>query len=899
MQKNILQKITASWGLGVCMGIITCVGALPAAMAQAAAPASQGSQEGAAAVSMAEQGKAHISLLKNGLTVYIIEDDRFPLVSTRLYVKTGSANESPKDAGISHVLEHMVFKGTDKRPKGAISTEIEAAGGYLNAATSFDYTVYQTDLPAEHWALGIDVVKDMAFHPTLDAAELESEKLVILSELQRGQDNPDQRIFKELHTSALKGTAYDHPIIGYEETIEAVTPQSMRDYIAKFYQPQNMLLLVVGNVKAQEVLRLSETLFGDLKNTTNLTPVQLVDAASLQGSAVHIQEGPWKKVYLGMALPVPGLTDVRSTPLDILGMVLGGDATSYLYKKYKYDLQLVDSISASNYGFERVGLLYFSIELDADKVEPFWQEFTKDMAQLKATAFSEKDVARAKLQMEDSTYRAKETLSGLASWKGYTELFLGGEQGEKNILTAIEQVNADQIQQSLDAWFVPERLQVAVLAPEGTKLPDLQGILSKNWPITAKEKQTGAKVEAGKRQVIDLGEGRSVVLIPDSTMPYTALDFYMSGGNALSGGEQGLATLTSSVLTSGTATMTSQQIDTYLAERVAGLGAGAGRQVFWLSAKQPSRFNADMFALMKDVLTAPALSAEEVEREKKNQIAAIISRDDQPLGYAFSKMAPFLFGEDHPYGYKSLGDVKGVEAFTAKDVEAFWKKQIQQPWVLSVAGEFDTEQVLAFAKSLPKPHTAKIEVKAPAWGKEKALEVHVPGREQGHHMLVFKTVPSEHEDAAALELLQLVLEGQSGLLFRELRDNQGLGYSVTANKSFLPTTGYMLFYMGTEPEKIPQAQKGFELIIKDLQKDLLPENELQRAKNQMEGDFYRSTQSLRSRSREAAMRMTLGHDLDFRKKTIAKAKTLKVEDLRRVAQKYLKLDEAYVVNVLP
>ncbi len=893
MPKNILQKITAPCGLGVLMALLSCAGAFFPASAASVAPATS------AAPAFMPHSDAHITVLKNGLTVYILKDDRFPLVSTRLYVKTGSANESPEDAGISHVLEHMVFKGTQRRPKGAISAEVEAAGGYLNAATSFDYTVYQTDMPSEHWALGIDIVKDMAFHATLDGNELESEKEVILSELQRGQDNPGQRIFKELHTAALQGTPYDHPIIGFEETIKAVTPQSMRQYIAKYYQPQNMLLTVVGNVDVQKVLEMSQMLLGQLQNTTEITPVQPINAADLTHSTVHVQEGAWNKVYLGMALPVPGLTDVRSVPLDILSMVLGGDATSYLYKKYKYDMQLVDSISVANYGFERVGLLYVTVELEAKNVEAFWQEFTKDMASLTAKSFTDKQLDRAKLQMEDSTHRAKETLSGLASWKGYTELFLGGEQGEKNFLTAMDQVTLHEIQNALDTWFVSQRLHVAVLAPKGTELPDLQGIVKKNWPAKKMQKQSADQKNTGETTIIDLGQGRTVVLIPDPTLPYTALDFYLSGGNALSGGKQGLATLTSSVLTSGTQSKSSQEIDVFLAERVASLGAGAGRQVFWLSSKQPSRFNGDMFALIQDVLKHPALSPDEVAREKKNQMAAIHSRDDQPLGYAFSKMAPFFFGEEHPYGFKSLGDIDKVEAYTPQDVAAFWKKQIAQPWVLSVAGDFDAEEVLAFAQNLPKPSQAKIEVGAPTWGKEKNLEVHVPGRDQAHHMLVFKTVPSDHSDAAALELLQLTLEGQSGLLFRELRDNQGLGYSVTANKSFLPTTGYLLFYMGTEPQKVEQAHKGFKEIIVNLQKDLLPEAEVQRAKNQMEGDFYRSNQSLRSRSHEAAMRLTLGHDLDFRKKTIAKAKELTAQDLRRVAQKYLKLEDAYIINVLP
>lgn len=146
--------------------------------------------------------------MPNGLSVLILKDTRFPLVSTRLYVHAGSSYETPDQAGISHVLEHMVFKGTDSRPKSAISQEVESAGGYLNAATSYDYTVYITDMPDRHWKLGMDVVRDMAFHPTLDPQELESEKNVIVAELQRGEDDPGQPDVQ----NPVGGYAEGHPV---------------------------------------------------------------------------------------------------------------------------------------------------------------------------------------------------------------------------------------------------------------------------------------------------------------------------------------------------------------------------------------------------------------------------------------------------------------------------------------------------------------------------------------------------------------------------------------------------------------------------------------------------------------------------------------------------------------
>lgn len=849
---------------------------------------------------VAQSSSAHITRLKNGLTVYILPDARFPLLSTRLFVKTGAARETPQEAGISHLLEHMVFKGTHNRPNDETARQVEAVGGYLNAGTSFDYTVYLTDMPAAHWALGMDVVKDMAFNATLDPQDLTSEKDVVLAELARGKDNPSSRIFEELQAHALKGTPYERPIIGYAETIRAISQQNMRDYIVRYYQPQNMLLVLVGQVDPSAALAEAERLFGGLTNSASMSTALPLDPQTLGGNAhVTVQPGPWNKVYLGMALPVPGDQDVRSLTLDVLAHILGGDATSYLHHKYKYEKRLVDTISVNNYSFDRVGMLYVTVHLDADKVAPFWKEFVADMATLKATAFSQESVSRAKLQMEDALQRVKETLAGLASWKGQLMLFHGGEQAEANSLNSLRAVDHAQLQEAMDMWLRPERLSVVVLPPKDAVLPDLRAELLAAWPATPIQ-QTAHSAATGTLERVDLGHGRTLVLIPDTTMPYTSVDIAFTGGDSLlPPANQGLASLAARALTSGAAGRDAPAVERYLADRAASLGATAGRQTFMLSARMPARFSAQILTLLRETLSAPNFAPEEISREKNNQIAAIRARDDRALGLAFAEMPPFLFPGGHPYGYRSLGSMKDVEEYTPSQVRSFWDKQVRQPWVLAVAGEFDREAVIAFARSLPVPKDKSAKIDAPAWTQDSALALTMPERQQAHLMLVFKTVPMTHEDAAGLELLQNALAGQSGLLFRELRNKQALGYTVTAFNSHFAEAGYMVFYIGTEPSKLRQARAGFDAVLAQLSTTPLPEDEVIAAQNQMDGEYYRQRQRLSSRSSEAATLGILGLDLDFRKDRIAEAKKKNTDDLRALVQKYLKPDGAYVVTIAP
>lgn len=841
--------------------------------------------------------------LKNGLTVHIIRDSRFPLVCTRLFVGTGSANETAEQAGISHVLEHMVFKGTEKRPKGQVARDVESLGGYLNAATSFDKTWFITDMPAKHWKTGMDVVKDMAFHPSLDPAELEAEKNVIVSELKGGDDTPTRRLFEDLQVAGLAHTVYGRPIIGFEKTIRAVTADDLRAYIRTWYQPQNMMLLVAGDIDPKAVLAHAEELFGDLKNDTILpepAPVQLEGAAG--GPRVEVTYGPWNKVYLGIALPAPALGDQRSIDLDVLAYALGGDGTSQFYRKYRYEKQLVDSISVGNMSLNRAGLFYMVAQLDADKVEPFWQEFTRDLAALDAGKITPDVIERARFNYEDGMDRASETLDGLTSWKATVQFELGGPRGEANVRHALAAVDSARLRQAQDLWLRPDQVRVRVLAPEKAKLPDLDAILQHNWPAPAVERQKAAAAaeKVGKREIVDLGQGRTVILQPDRTIPYVSLEILRPGGNALlKPADQGLAQLTAATLTDGCGTRDLDAMERFVAERAASLSASAGVQSFTVSLTGPARFNADYFALLGDLLHKPTFAEKDVRRQADTLKAALVRRQDNPMSFMGSKINGFLFPGGQPYGFDGLGTTENQDRFGPGDVQAFWKQQNAQPWILSVAGDFDREKVLAFARSLPVPTAPAVDVPQPTWGADKRLPLSLPGRQQAHLLLAFHAVPLDHPDAPALMLLESVLSGQSGLLFNKLRDEQGLGYTVTAFYRSLPEAGFMAFYIGTTPHNLDVARQGFSGIIKDIKTDLLPAELLAKGLNRMEGSYYRGRQSLGARADEAASERLLGQPQDFQKRLLEKAAKVTPEQLREVARKYLLVDKMYEVTLLP
>ncbi len=882
--------------LGVCMTLSSCT-----------AFSKQKSLDGLSqAREFAPIEKAQVTTLPNGLTVLIKEDDRFPLANIRLFVHAGAAYEKQGQEGISHLLEHMVFKGTKKRAPGESARAIESVGGSLNAGTSWDYTVYYVEVPDTQWQLGLDVVTDMAFNPTISPKELASEKKVVLAELERGEDQPGSKLFKTLCSMVFKGSHYEWPIIGYRDTVEAITARDIHKYVDQLYQPQSMLLVVTGKVDEKQVLAEAEKLLGTQKNTHNILQQTIRPLTPKQKQAqIQIVQGQWNKAYFGMAVPIPDFNDSQSVGLEVLSHLLGGDDTSLLYRKFKYEKRLVDSIDASAVSLQGAGMLYISATLEPDKVLPFWDALTTELAHLSLDIFSEQELARSKLNLADSLFTAKETLSGMASKLGFFQFFFGSQQEESNYLYELSQIDRADLQNLKDRFLQPDVLSSCLLLPEGTELSEkkLREKLHATWPHTPQSTKQKLNKSSQNIQEITLPGNSTLVLLPDTTLPYTALSIYWPGGDGLiSASKQGLPTLAASVLTRGTSSMNATEIEDFISDRAASVAASAGRDSFSFNAKFPAWFSDDLLPLFTDMLTCPTWTDKETELSKQDQIASIKMREDQALGLAFRHIFPFLFNSA-PYSYYHRGSIENISQFSPEDIHRFWKNQASTPFVCAVCGQFDSENIQKFATQLALSLSKKESTytyTSPSWAAQKEKILHLPDRNQAHVLAIFPTSGSEDiQSSAELTLLRAALAGQSGLLFRDLRDKQGLGYTVTAFLWQAPQTGFMTFYAGTDPSRVQEAKQGFIDALQSLRQKPLSAQEIERAKNVIRGEYYQEHQSLLSRSRQAASLMSQGFHRDRERILVETCQSLNADNIHELVQKYFDWDKAYIMEVRP
>lgn len=846
--------------------------------------------------------------LANGLTVLIQEDNRFPLVSERLYVRAGSAYEKPAEAGISHLLEHMVFNKTRTRPKGGVASDIESVGGEINASTSFDYTVFMADLPAESWQLGLEVFQDMTFGAAFDPEELVQEKKVVIAELKKGQDEPERMLFQANQARLWAGKPYQFPVIGFEDTVNAATSDDLHAYVHRFYQPQSMLLVVVGDVKAVEVLENIQQVYGSLENDrTVLPPQDLGLKPTAGGPSIQAEAGKWNKCRLQLAFSVPGLHSAQDVPLEVLADLLGGGKTSRLYRKFFYEQHLVEDIDVGSITLERGGMLLVDATLSQDKLAAFWPALVAELAGLSAESFSDEELDRAKLNIEDGMFRARETLKGLATKLGYYQFFGLGPDGEANAIYAVRTVDRVQLKDLLGTYVQPANASLAMFLPGQEKAEadktgqEMLAVLNAKWPATAlsapQAEETG---KAGAPEIVDLGGGHRVVFLPDPTLPYASVALaYRGGDSLLSPREQGLSELTAKALTRSTEQRTAPQIEDFLANRAASIGAASGRDTFTLSARYPTRFEGEVLELFTEMVRQPAFAPQEFDRARQMQIAAIEQAEDKPTGLAFRNLFPFLLPGSH-YGYFRAGQPLELAGFDSQQAKGLWEKQRAMPWVLSVCGVFDRKAVLALAASLADgPARSAPEFTAPAWGNERELQLTLKERNQTHLFWVFPVPGEQSPDTPALELLQTALSGQGGVLFRDLRDKQGLGYVVTCHLWQAPETGFMALYIGTYPDKADQAMAGFRNVVAELGGKGLPEEEIDGAKQALEGEYYMGHQSLASRSHDAAQNLVMGYALDRDREIVTQAQAVTPAEVIAVAKKYLDPSKAYLLKIVP
>ena len=412
----------------------------------------------------------HEAQLANGLQVLLIERHTDPVVASMCWYRVGSKSERTEEAGLSHFLEHMMFKGTPRFGKGMVDREITRLGGSNNAFTSYDYTAYWFELASDRWEHALDLEADRMRHLLLDAAEFESEKAVVLEELSMGLDDPWRRLSHEANPLVWGRHPYSRPIIGYRDVLGRTTPERMRGFYERFYHPANATVVVSGDIQPEAALAAIEARYGDIPAGAaweDLDPWRpQVEPPSGPRRVQLTWDDPGKRLL--MAWPTGPVGSPEDIACDVLSTILGSGRLSRLYRSLVLDQQLATFVSPYNDARQEGGALWLYAEANQDvSIERLEEAILAEVATLRETAPTESEIERAQNILAAGERSGTETVSDLAEHVGSYAIDTGWRTAFA--LTDLRRaVDGSRLLEFAQTYLHPDRCTVATSLPEAS-----------------------------------------------------------------------------------------------------------------------------------------------------------------------------------------------------------------------------------------------------------------------------------------------------------------------------------------------------------------------------------------------------------------------------------------------
>jgi len=853
-------------------------------------------------------GRVIRNVLDNGLTV-ILEESRFsPVVALMVWVKAGSAIEESGEYGLAHVHEHMLFKGTEKRGVGQIAAEIEGAGGDINAYTSLDETAYYLVIPSRHIELGLDVLSDAMFHSSFDPAELKKELEVVLEEIKRGMDSPTTRLSQELFKTAYKDSPYRRPIIGTEESVSSFTHEKVINFYRKWYTPENIVLVAVGDFKSDTMMQLVNKYFNPDKSDSKKRispPVRnLPEEPPQRKPRFDIFYGDISEGYVELAFHIPDVRGEDVPALDVLSYIFGAGESSRLYRKVQSEMGLVHSIHSYTFTPKDPGLAIIGASLDPEKFTAALDAILSEIAKLKSFTPGTEEISRAKTNIESETVYSRETVQGEARKLGFYEVIADDLGFEEKYLRAVGNVSIEDIMRVAREYFTPQNITVAAYLPESAK--SLKGMDEAALDALVRKalEPPGSLPQRADVKKAVLQNGMTVLIKEHHNVPVVSYRLVMLGGVRLEPPKlRGINNFIARTITKGTAKSSAEELAAEIENMAGSINGFSGRDSMGVQAEFLSRYYAAGFDIFSDVALNPTFISKEVEQQRREIIGDIKRLTDRPDSLTVDIFRKTLF-RTHPYGTRIAGEEETVSKITRRDIQAYYRKLLAPSnMVLAVVGDVSADEMMPHIErnfgaipmmpleiSPPENEPPPTEIRKAEIKREKA---------QAQIVLGFRGPPLSSNDRYAMEVLANLLGGQGGRLFFELRDKLHLAYAIGAVNMQALDAGIFFVYMGTRPENRDAALAKLIEELEKVRKQPAPRDEIERAKEYIAGSYEISLQTASSQAANLALNERYGLGWMESVEYPERIRRVSPDDVWYVAKKYLLMDRYVLAELLP
>jgi zinc protease len=688
----------------------------------------------------------HEHRLSNGLLVLLKPNHSAPVINLNVVYRVGSKYERPGITGVSHLLEHMMFKSTLHVPNGEFDKRLKRVGADNNAYTWLDQTVYYETIAADQIDVALELEAERMQHLLVSPEDHATEMTVVRNELDQRDDSPFTLLYEELLSLAFKAHPYAIPTIGWADDVEGMTPDEIRAYYRTWYHPDNAFIVAAGDFEPDVLLAKIESHFGNIPAGGVKHP-RLPAEPPQRGEKRFTLQRAGQVDFLLMGWHLPASTHPDAYATLVLGDVLGGGRTSRLYKAL-VDSGICTSASAESNAFDYIDPHLFTVSAvlnpgrtPAEAEAAIWAE----IARLAGDPADASELARARKQARASFVFERDSLVREAGSLVDFELLPGGWRSMYDYLPGIEAVTPADVQRAAGTYLTHENATVGVYLAskdeggpadaddfddeddEGDELPELavrrphyrpqQGraaspVRGMTQPRSA---AGGAAIADGIPVLHEFPNGLTLIVQQNSNNPTLSLSGIIPAGAIDDpAGRPGTASLAMDMLLNGTARHSKLELAALLEDDALALSYGLGRENSSLSARCLSEDWPKLLGLLAETLCEPAFPADELEKLRQQTLSGLLYSQNDTFEEAFYRARAAVYGAEHPFAGRTEGTLTSVKAIDRADLEQWYRsKPGPAGAVLAIVGDIAPGQVieqvgkaLEFWGAAPSPREA-------------------------------------------------------------------------------------------------------------------------------------------------------------------------------------------------
>ena len=843
-----------------------------------------------------QSGVTNKHILGNGLTVLIKPTDNEGLAAVYLKIKAGVSSENEyAGTGITHFIEHMVFKGTPETEVGELAKNIKSYGGYINATTTLDTTTYFVIIPKEHLVEAINILSDAVMNPDFDEDEVEKERAVILNEVKLREDDPSSKVIRLLFESAYLSHPYRFPILGYEDLLKGLKRKDLAEYHRKYYTPNNSVLSIAGDIDAEEVLYEVKEVFARYPRrnfpvvSAQEEPEQIIERVSIHPAEINLG-------YFCIGFHSTGLLDGDIYPLDVFANIFGQGDNSRLNKVLVKEKRLLYSVSSFNYTPLYPGLFIISGVGNPENLKEAVDVIMQEIQIVKEKGVSGKEFERAKANAYTGYLKGLETVDSQASSMAQGQVFAGDPEFSRKYVDGIKGVTLPDITRVVNKYLTDNNASIVYLVPN-SKSAELTEQISDKALID------GVAGESKEAIIYTLDNGMRLILKEEHRLPLISVTLVCMGGlRAEPRGNSGKCNIMASLLLKGTKNRKESEIKGALEGLGGGISSFSGMNSFGLTLEFVSKDSGFVFDILEDVVKNPVFPEDELEKIKEITIAQIEMEEDSVFQKGILNLRREIF-KGHPYENRVSGDEGYIKGIGIAEVKEFYQKVLNPGnIVISCVGDFDSDKLyedLRARFSGIKNNGYKVVPYSYEASDIQTEQVFLMPKKEALVLVGFKGVDIKSEDRYILSVITKTMSGQGSRLFDAIREKEGLSYSQGAESVEGLDPGYIFFYVATNKQDIETVKNILEAEISKMKTEAVSDVELSDAKNSLIGTHAISMQSNNAKSFAMAIDELYGLGYDNYRHYKENIEKHTKDDIIRVTDEYFDLDEAFFVTIVP